>query len=102
MRGRHDQVPDQVAPEDLAPAGKVGEIGERLAHGAQDIIRPMSDASRSTTLDRTTLFARLADAGAGTTVVTPNLRLAQELMREFDGFQVARGLSTWNAPDMLP
>lgn len=62
----------------------------------------MSDASRSTSLDKTALFSRLAGAVAGETVVTPNLRLAQELLREFDRYQVARGLAVWNAPDILP
>ena len=45
------------------------------------------------------LFARLA---AGATVLTPNRRLAQALLREFDDFQVAQGLRVWQAPDILP
>ncbi len=49
------------------------------------------------------LFAKLAESAPGlTTVVTPNLRLAQELAREFDSAQLARGLTVWNAPDILP
>ena len=48
------------------------------------------------------LFARLARGSAArVTVVTPNLRLAQELGREFDRFQVSRGLDLWDAPDLL-
>src|SRR3954469_8823139 len=49
------------------------------------------------------LFARLAaGAAAQSTVVTPNRRLAQALAREFDDFQIARGLKVWEAPDILP
>jgi ATP-dependent helicase/nuclease subunit B len=55
------------------------------------------------TLSKSGLFARLAEGtAAATTVVTPNLRLAQELAREFDALQVARGLAVWSAPDILP
>ena len=59
-------------------------------------------------LGKAELFTRLAQSaregpgnGAAVTVITPNLRLAQELGREFDAFQVARGLSVWGAPDIL-
>jgi probable DNA repair protein len=49
------------------------------------------------------LFARLAEGHAARiTVVTPNRRLAQALMGEFDAFQIARGLAVWEAPDILP
>jgi probable DNA repair protein len=54
------------------------------------------------TFDKSRLFARLAEESSRATVVTPNLRLAQELVREFDRYQVARGLDLWNAPDILP
>jgi ATP-dependent helicase/nuclease subunit B len=57
----------------------------------------MSTAS----LGKAALFERLAE-GPGVTVVTPNLRLAQELGREFDDFQSDRGLEVWDAPDILP
>ena len=50
-------------------------------------------------LPKQELFARL---GAGATVLTPNRRLAQALLREFDDFQIARGLRVWQAPDILP
>ena len=53
-------------------------------------------------LRKTELFLRLAEAPAGVTVATPNARLAQELQRAFDAHQLARGLSMWDAPDILP
>ncbi|HEX2565827.1 MAG TPA: hypothetical protein VHL85_03135, partial [Burkholderiales bacterium] len=53
--------------------------------------------------DRQGLLARLAQGRAGgTTVVTPNTRLAQGLAAEFDAFQEANGLRVWEAPDILP
>ncbi|MDH4191736.1 MAG: PD-(D/E)XK nuclease family protein [Betaproteobacteria bacterium] len=54
-------------------------------------------------LDQTDLLVRLA-AGrdAGITVLTPNRRLAQSLAAEFGRRQVARGLASWEAPDILP
>src|SRR4051812_12520371 len=49
------------------------------------------------------LFARLAEGhAAGITVVTPNTRLAQALVSEFDRHQVARDLRSWEAADVLP
>jgi len=49
------------------------------------------------------LFARLAEGHAArVTVVTPNLRLARELAREFDAGQVAKGLKVWETADILP
>ncbi|HEY2338724.1 MAG TPA: PD-(D/E)XK nuclease family protein [Burkholderiales bacterium] len=50
-------------------------------------------------LPKQELLARLA---AGATVLTPNRRLAQALMREFDDHQIRRGLAVWDAPDILP
>jgi ATP-dependent helicase/nuclease subunit B len=50
-------------------------------------------------LPKTDLFTCLA---AGATVVTPNRRLAQALEREFDDFQIGKGLRVWEAPDILP
>jgi ATP-dependent helicase/nuclease subunit B len=48
-------------------------------------------------------FARLAEGlAAGITVLTPNLRLAQALAREFDAEQAARGHSAWESADILP
>ncbi len=49
------------------------------------------------------LLARLAEGhAAGITVVTPNLRLARELAREFDERQAAGGLTVWETADILP
>jgi probable DNA repair protein len=49
------------------------------------------------------LFARLAEGhAAGITVVTPNQRLSHALMLEFDDFQAAKRLDSWEAPDILP
>lgn len=48
------------------------------------------------------LFRRLAEGHAGgITVVTPNARLAQALVAEFDSFQ-SKEKSAWEAPDVLP
>ena len=47
------------------------------------------------------LFFRLAEGhAAGITVV--NRRLAQALNAEFDAFQIAKNLNSWEAPDILP
>jgi len=49
------------------------------------------------------LFSRLAEGHAARiTVVTPNKRLSQALMLEFDAFQIKKNLSVWEAPDILP
>jgi ATP-dependent helicase/nuclease subunit B len=49
------------------------------------------------------VFARLAEGlKAGATVVTPNRRLALALTREFDDAQAGRGLTAWEAADILP
>src|SRR3989442_12353020 len=49
------------------------------------------------------LFQRLAEGHAGRiTVVTPNLRISRVLTSEFDSFQAAKGLTVWEAPDILP
>src|SRR5687768_5466582 len=54
-------------------------------------------------LGKSDLFARLEQGhAAGITVVTPNKRLAQELQKDFDAHQIARGLTVWEAPDILP
>ena len=54
-------------------------------------------------LSKPELFARLAEGhAAGITVVTPNKRLSQALMSEFDDFQIQKGLTVWEAPDLLP
>src|SRR5207302_732556 len=49
------------------------------------------------------LFQSLAQGHAARiTVVTPNPRLSRVLTSEFDSFQIARGLTAWEAPDILP
>ncbi len=54
-------------------------------------------------ITKSELFERLAGAQAArVTVVTPNLRLAQVLRSEFDAFQAAKGLRSWEDADILP
>lgn len=54
-------------------------------------------------MEKSELFARLSRGHeAGVTVLTPNLRLARSLAREFDRNQAASGLTTWEAADILP
>jgi len=54
-------------------------------------------------LGKPELMARLAAGqAAGFTVVTPNLRLARELAREFDQRQAEAGNAVWEAADILP
>src|SRR5437763_8443622 len=54
-------------------------------------------------LSQSQLFARLAEGHAArVTVVTPNRRLAHSLLLEFDDYQIARGLTSWEAADILP
>lgn len=54
-------------------------------------------------ISKADLFSRLAEGHAARlTVVTPNRRLSQSLMAEFDAHQAARGLAAWEAPDILP
>jgi ATP-dependent helicase/nuclease subunit B len=54
-------------------------------------------------ISKADLFARLAEGhAAGVTVVTPNRRLSQALMADFDAFQIAKDLKVWEAPDILP
>ncbi len=49
------------------------------------------------------LFARLAQGQAARiTVVTPNLRLAQDLQAQYDRGQLEAGRAAWEAPDILP
>jgi probable DNA repair protein len=47
------------------------------------------------------LLARLAEAPAGLSVVTPNHRLAQSLIRETDARHLAVGARSWDEPDVL-
>ena len=54
-------------------------------------------------LSRPDLFERLAAGhAAGITVVTPNQRLFHHLQKDFDDYQVAKGLPSWEAADILP
>ncbi len=54
-------------------------------------------------LTKAELFARLEQGHAAqVTVVTPNRRLAQSLMADFDAFQTEKNLTVWEAPDILP
>src|SRR5690349_14961728 len=54
-------------------------------------------------LSQSQLFARLAEGHAARiTVVTPNRRLAHRLTLDFDDYQLARGLTSWEAADILP
>src|SRR5262245_3657227 len=54
-------------------------------------------------LSKGDLLARLAEGHAARiTVVTPNRRLSQSLMAEFDAYQGGKGLAAWEAPDILP
>ena len=63
----------------------------------------MSAGAEFPVLEKGALFERLAQGrSSGVTVVTPNQRLSKALMLEFDAFQIARGLSVWEAPDILP
>ena len=54
-------------------------------------------------ISKAELFARLEQGHAArVTVVTPNKRLSQALMAEFDDFQTRKNLTVWEAPDILP
>jgi ATP-dependent helicase/nuclease subunit B len=54
-------------------------------------------------ISKAELFARLAGGhAAGITVVTPNRRLSQTLVQEFDAFQISKQLKVWEAADILP
>ena len=64
---------------------------------------PMSASPEFPSITKAELSSRLAEGlSAGITVVTPNLRLTRELAREFDEGCIARGLSVWEAADILP
>src|SRR3989442_4758180 len=54
-------------------------------------------------LRKSELFERPGQGrSAAVTVVTPNKRLSQALMLEFDAFQIGKAFSVWEAPDILP
>src|SRR5260370_35089742 len=63
----------------------------------------MSAGAELPVIEKGALFERVAlGCAAGVTVVTPNKRLSQALMLEFDAFQIGKALSVWEAPDILP
>src|SRR5690349_19956810 len=63
----------------------------------------MSAGAELPVLEKSELFERLAQGhSTGVTVVTPNKRLSQALILEFDAFQIGKALSVWEAPDILP
>jgi ATP-dependent helicase/nuclease subunit B len=63
----------------------------------------MSSTTPFSPISPSDLFDRLAAGLAGgMTVVTPNARLAQALLGEFDAAQAAKGLQTWETADVLP
>src|SRR6267154_2165916 len=63
----------------------------------------MSAGAELPVIDKSALFEHLARGrAAGVTVVTPNKRLSQALMLQFDAFQTGKALSVWEAPDILP
>jgi ATP-dependent helicase/nuclease subunit B len=54
-------------------------------------------------LEKADLLARLAEGHAARiTVVTPNTRLSQALVSDFDFFQVEKQKNVWEAADILP
>ena len=58
---------------------------------------------RYASLPKAQLFELLAQGlEGGISVVTPNQRLAQALVREFDAQQAALGRSSWESADILP
>src|SRR2546422_4226174 len=62
----------------------------------------MNTGAEPTIIEKSALFERLAlGRAASVTVVTPNKRLSQALMLEFDAFQIGKGLSVWEVPDIL-
>src|SRR5262245_11286848 len=63
----------------------------------------MSAGAEWPVIEKGALFERLAQGrSASVSVVTPNRRLSQALMLEFDAFQIGKALSVWEAPDILP
>jgi ATP-dependent helicase/nuclease subunit B len=63
----------------------------------------MSAGAEWPVIEKSALFERLAQGrAAGVTVVTPNKRLSQALILDFDAFQIGKALSVWEAPDILP
>ena len=54
-------------------------------------------------IQKTALFEKLALGHAERiTVVTPNRRLSQALVADFDSFQIENNKTAWEAADVLP
>ena len=53
-------------------------------------------------MSRNALFERLARAASGVVVVTTSRRLARDIGRQFDGWQVEQGRGVWETPRVLP
>jgi probable DNA repair protein len=63
----------------------------------------MTSGAEFPRISKPELLGRLAEGHAvSTSVVTPNLRLAAALRRDFDAQQIAQGLTAWEAADVLP
>jgi len=63
----------------------------------------MSAGAEWPVLEKNALFERLAQGGsAAVTVVTPNKRLSEALIRDFDTQQAKCGLVSWETADVLP
>src|SRR3990172_7267122 len=63
----------------------------------------MTNGAESSRIPKPELLGRLAEGHAArTSVVTPNLRLAAALRRDFDEHQIAEGLATGEWADILP
>ena len=63
----------------------------------------MTSGAEFPRIPKSELLGRLAAGHAArTSVVTPNLRLAAALGRDFDAHQIASGLAAWEAADILP
>ena len=63
----------------------------------------MTSGAEFPRIQKPELLGRLAEGHAArTSVVTPNLRLAAALRRDFDAQQIAQGLTAWEAANILP
>ena len=63
----------------------------------------MPPVAETPAIDKSRLFARLAEGSpASTVVITPNLRLASTLGRDHDYYQASRALVAWESADILP
>src|SRR6266853_3669521 len=79
-------------------------IRDLTVTGVQTCALPILNAGAALpVLKKNELLEHLAQGrSAGVTIVTPNKRLSQALMLEFDAFQIGKALSVWEAPDILP